>query len=330
MPTVHPSQLPGLVTDAGYGVMMESYAQEPAVRNLVFEIMDLDGYEEGFSEAVIVGADEPDVIARGGIAPARTFDQGYRWTCKVDKLAERIEITEEMMRDPNADAKIGGMISAFAKRFGEGFARKKEKLAADVFNKGAYTAGHLDTFDGAYPGHADSHPKFIYDGKPFFAASGNGHPLFLEPATTKVNFDTNSLTSTNLELARILMSRTNAVDEANQKISVTPNVLLVPPELAQTAEVILGSLQVPGSANNDINTLRGRYQPVSWRYLDDTDGWFLGAAKKGVRLYDSGDPMLFAEPKNDSSGTWTIRMTSYFGRVVTDWRQWSAHRSAQS
>lgn len=126
------------------------------------------------------------------------------------------------------------------------------------------------------------------------------------------------------------MSRTNAVDEANQKVSISPNLLLVPPELAQTAEVILGSLQLPGTAQNDINTLRGRFQPVSWRYLDDTDGWFLGTAKKGVRLYDSGDPMLFTEPLNDGSGSWAIRMTSYFARVVTDWRFWTAHRSAQS
>lgn len=330
MPTVHASQLPGLVTDAGYAVMMSSYDQEPAVRNLVFDVMDIGGYEEGFSEAVIVGADEPDVIKRGQAAPARTFDQGYQWFCKIHKLAEGIVITEEMLNDPNADQKIGGMVRSFAGKFGEGFARKKEKMAAAIFNKGAYTAGDLETFDGSYPAHADTYPKFIYDGKPFFAASGNGHPLFLASSVTKVNFDTNTLTSTNLEAARILISRTNAVDEANQKISISPNMLLVPPELAQTAEVILGSIQLPGTAQNDINTLRGRFTPVSWSYLDDTDGWFLGAGKKGIRAYDSGAPMLFTEPLNDGSGSMRIRMTSYFGAAVTDWRFWTAHRSAQS
>jgi len=310
--------------------MMAAYDQEPAVRNQVFDVMPLNGHEMGFSEAVIVGGNEPDLIDHGAVAPARTFDQGYQWFCRARKLAERIVIPEELMNDPNADVKIGNLVRTFAAQFGEGFARKKEQMAADIFNKGAYTAGDLATFDGGYPGHADAYPKFIYDGKPFFAASGNGHPLFLAPSVTKVNFDTNTLTSTNLEAARILMSRTNAVDEANQKVSISPNLLLVPPELAQTAEVILGSLQLPGTAQNDINTLRGRFQPVSWRYLDDTDGWFLGTAKKGVRLYDSGDPMLFTEPLNDGSGSWAIRMTSYFARVVTDWRFWTAHRSAQS
>lgn len=330
MSSVHPTQLPGLVTDAGYAVMMEAYGQEPQVRAEIFDVMPLQGYEEGFSETVIVGADEPDIIKRGEVAPARTFDQGYQWFAKVDKMAEGIVLTEEMLRDPDADRKIGGLVRQFSRRFGEGFGRKKEKLAADLFNFGAFTSGHLATFDGAYPGHADTYPKFIYDGKPFFAASGNGHPLFLAQATTKVNFDTNALSSTNLEAARILMSRTNAVDEANQTISVTPDVLVVPPELAQTAEVILGSLQVPGTAQNDINTLRNRFRLVNWRHLTDTDNWFLGTARRGVKLMDSGDPMLFAEPLNDGSGSWRVRMISYFGRVVTDWRFWTAHRSPQS
>jgi len=234
------------------------------------------------------------------------------------------------MRDPNADAKIGGMIASLSRKYAEGFARKKESLAANIFNYGAFTAGHMETFDGSFPGHIDSYPKFIYDGKPLFAASGNGHPLFLNSSVTKVNFDTNALSSTNLEAARILMSRTNAVDEADQRITISPDTLLVPPELVQTAEVLVGSVQLPGTAQNDINTARGRFRVISWAALTDTDGWFLGEARKGIKLLDSGDPMLMTEPLNDGSGSVSVRWVSYFGAVATNWRSWSAHRSAQS
>lgn len=327
MPSIHPSQLPGLVTDAGYGVMIEAYDQELAVRSQLFETRFINPSDEGFTEKVIIGDDEPDVIERGEVAPSRTLDEGYQWFHKVKKLAEKVEITEEMMSDPNATAKIGDMIATLSRRYGQGFQRKKERMAADIFNKGAFTAGHLATFDGSYPGHDDNYPKFIYDGKPFFAASGNGHPLFGAASVTPYNATANTLTSTNLETVRILMTRTNAVDEFNREISIMPDVLLVPPELEQTADVILGSVQAPGTAQNDINTQRGRYRRISWRYLSDTDGWILGKARQGLMQYElRTGPMMSVEPKNDGSGTMIVRWRDYYGVGVTNWRYWSGHR----
>lgn len=330
MSSVDPSQIPGLVTDAGYPVMLEMYAQEPAMRQEIFDVRPCNGTEYGFTERVIVGADEPAEIPYGGESHSRTIDEGYQWFIRLRKLAEDIVIREEEYRSPEASAVLVGKVASAAGRFGQGFQRKKEQIAADLFIYGAYTAGRLATFDGSFPGHADTYPKFIYDGKPWLAASGNGHPLFLDSSVTKYNKTANSLTSTNLETARILMSRTNAVDEANQVIRVDPDVLVVPPELTQTAEIILNSVQAPGSANNDTNTMRGRFALKQWRYLTDTDGWFLGQAKKGLRFYDSGDPMIHVSEPDKKTGDVTIRFVSYAGAGVTDWRSWTGHNISAS
>lgn len=330
MSSVDPSQIPGLVTDAGYPVMLEAYSQEPAMRQMIFEMEACDGTEYGVTERVIVGADEPAEIPYGGSSHSRTVDEGYQWWLKQRKLAEDIVIREEEYRNPNANALLASRVASAAGRFGQGFQRKKEQIAADLFIYGAYTAGRIAVFDGSFPGHPDSYPAYIYDGKPWLAASGNGHPLFLDSSVTKYNKTANSLTSTNLETARILMSRTNAVDEANQVIRIDPDVLVVPPELTQTAEIILNSLQAPGSANNDVNTMRGRFGLLQWRYLTDTDGWFLGTARRGLKFRDSGDPMITVSEPDRKTGDVTIRFVSYAGAAVTDWRYWSGHNISAS
>lgn len=330
MSSIDPTQIPGLVTDAGYPVMLEMYGQEPTLRGEIFEIVPITGTEYGMTEKVIVGADEPALIPYGADSHSRTADEGYQWFLSVKKMAEDMVIREEEYRNPNAMAILSAKIASNAGRFGQGFQRVKEKMAADIFVYGSYTAGHLATFDGSYPAHADPYPKYIYDGKPFFAASGNGHPLFLDTSTTKYNQTANALSAANLESARILMTRTNAVDEAGQIIRIDPDVLVVPPELEQSADVLLQTVSAPGTANNDVNTQRGRYRRLTWRYLTDTDAWFLGAARRGLKFADAGDPRILVSAPDPKNGDVTIRFVSYAGRAVTDWRFWTAHATSAS
>ena len=106
--------------------------------------------------------------------------------------------------------------------------------------------------------------------------------------------------------------------------------LLVPVALEQTGRVIINSEMLPGTAQNDVNTLRGSFSVLPWRYLTDTDGWFLGAARRGIKFFDSGTPTISTSAPDPKTGSVTIRFATYAGGMVTDWRQWSAHRTAQS
>ena len=333
--TLSPTQIPALVSDLGLTAQVEGYATEPRVAPILFETMTVSvtSPPEGMSEVVISGGKKPGEIARGQRAPARTADQAYQWFMRLRKFAEFIEIPEEMYNSPNGQQLVSDLVTSTARGWGEGWAQVQEESAAAIFNKGVLAAGHAPTFDGSYPGRPDPYQAFIYDNKPFFAASGNGHPLALDTATTKFNLTVSAaLSSTTLDTTRVAMESTNAVDEVGDKVSIRPNVLVVPPGLTQTAHVLLESMLKPGTAQNDKNwTSDGVIRPITWRYLTDTDGWFLGQAGKGVKMASSGDLLRITTSAPDPrSGNITMRGVGYYGHVVTNWRYWYANNLATS
>ena len=64
--------------------------------------------------------------------------------------------------------------------------------------------------------------------------------------------------------------------------------------------------------------------------LTDTDGWFLGNRGMGLVAADSGDPVILVSAPEESTGDVTVRLVSYFGTWVEQFRSWTAHRTAQS
>jgi hypothetical protein len=65
------------------------------------------------------------------------------------------------------------------------------------------------------------------------------------------------------------------VDDRSIPISQTPGTLVVGPNFAYIAKVLLGSSNVPGSAYNDINTMQNLCKLVVSPYITDEDSWFL-------------------------------------------------------
>lgn len=82
-----------------------------------------------------------------------------------------------------------------------------------------------------------------------------------------------ALSESNLELAFKLARE--QIDETGNKIQMNPKVLIVPAALEFTAEKIAKSVQLPGTNDNDINPMRGRFQVVVLDYLTDPTAWFL-------------------------------------------------------
>lgn len=326
MSTVNPSQLPDLITDVGIGVMLESYAAEAPVWSMICDVTEVSATAppEGMAEAVVAGGIVPRRTKRGAEAEATTMEEAYTWQMAIPKVTERIEITEEMFSGPNARAVITAHVQSAFRGWGKGWAIYKERTVAALFNRGPIAAGDASVFDNSYTNRADPYAKFIYDGKPFLAASGNGHPLGLATATTKYNHTASAaLSSANLEAARILMEDTNAVDEIGEKVLVRASHLLVPAALSQTARVLLGSELAPGTAQNDINTFAdGQIRPLVWRYLTDTDGWILySRGVGGIKAADSGPAMRIETSAPDGkSGNVTLRGIGYFGAAVANWR----------
>ena len=71
------------------------------------------------------------------------------------------------------------------------------------------------------------------------------------------------------------------VDDRGELVQVNPKLLLVPPELENTANEIIKTMrgsnsQQPGTANYEANLLQDRgLNYVVWDYLTDSTGWFL-------------------------------------------------------
>ena len=329
MSSVDVSQVPALIAQDLFPVMFQTYEAQPQVAPQICEMMPTDGSMYGTKGTVIGGLGAPKIVLDGEEINADTFNQAYTWQCKIVRLARRVDIPKRMMDGSDAAAKVGSLLAQHGKSWGQSFAQTKEERVAAVFQRGTIAAGDKSVFDGSFPDNADPNIGFIFDGKPFFAATGNGHVLSANSATPFNLTAALALDSTGLQTVLTAMRTTNAIDDRGQKVMIMPKLLVVPPGLEYTAKTLLNSALVPESANNGINTLQGMLAPVVWRYLtDDTDAWFVGTGE-GVRVYDSGAPEI--ETQYDAkSQVLSVVAYSYHGVAVTDWRGWYAANKATS
>lgn len=326
------SQVPELVAKTAYPVMFQAYEAEPAVYPLITDVRPADPGMLGTKGSVISGVGDLVEILDGERLPHDTVKGTRTWYCKVRSFGGKIEIPLRQLAAIDAVGKIQAQLAEVAPQWGRRAIAQKEQMVADVFQKGTIAAGNTSVFNGSYVGETDANVGFIFDGKPFFAATGNGHPL-LAGSSTPFNLVASApLTSANMQTTLTAMRTTNAIDDRELKIRVTPTHLVVPPGLEFTARTLLNSVNLPGTAQNDVNVVAGALQPVVWRYLtDDADAWWVGAVGQGggVRVYDSGAPTIDTWVDMDRR-MFCISAVTFFGVVVTDWRQWFCNNKATS
>jgi len=315
-----------LVKQGVYKFLVDEYEAEPVVYPRICEMItgaDIPIYGEIVS--TMAGMGRPKFRADGAPIESDAYGEGYQAYHPVRLLSQKIELPERLVELMDA----GGLQAEVRKRtrgWGQTFATEKDRFVAGMFQKGTLTAGSATYFDGTFAGGTDPYPKFVYDGLPFFDTA---HTQKYGAGTFANHTAALALSTANLQTVVTAMAHTNAYDERNEPIVVAPTVLLVPPALKFTAATIINSTLVPGSSNNDINTLRGELEAISWRHLtDDTDAWWVGEAGKGVRVFDSGSPVIqtYWDPKTKM---WGITAECRFGVCVTDWRRWySANKAA--
>jgi len=92
-------------------------------------------------------------------------------------------------------------------------------------------------------------------------------------AQSNANGDGITLTETNLNTG--LLAMRGQLDDKGMKIGVKADVLLVPPALEKTAQILTNSQLRPGTADNDFNFYQGIVKVVSWDWLSSSTAWFL-------------------------------------------------------
>jgi phage major head subunit gpT-like protein len=114
--------------------------------------------------------------------------------------------------------------------------------------------------------------------------SGTHALLGAQGGTTSNLIGALTLSEANLEVALKLASQ--QVDERGLKIQVMPDTLIVPRALEFTAEKIVKSVQLPGTNNNDINPLQGRFKVVVLDYLtSDTNWWMVDSTMNPLNFF---------------------------------------------
>ena len=90
-----------------------------------------------------------------------------------------------------------------------------------------------------------------------------------------------TLTRANLELmaTKFKQQTETAADGSTVNINIAPDTLLIPEDLEFDARRILNSTLIPGSANNDVNVMKGAYNIVVCQQLSSASVWYLLKSK---------------------------------------------------
>lgn len=216
---------------------------------------------------------EEDTLMTGfGAAPVKGEGSGVdydtareAWTSRYvpETIALAFSITEEALED-NLYGDIGQKLS---KALARSMAHTKEVKGAAVLNNG---------FSSSFPGG---------DGVALFSTA---HPL--AGGGTFANKPSTDADLSEASLEDALISITDFVDDRGINSQVNVKRLIVPNDLMFVAERLLKSPYRPGTADNDVNAIKGTGL-ISGGYsvnqrLTDTDAWFLTTdAQDGLKMF---------------------------------------------
>ncbi len=321
------SNFPEALTQDLYDWYFESYDSEDTVYDKIVEVVPIDS-GDGIKGTEVIGVSKLKEVPDGQEIPLTEPTEGWTWYIRFKTYKDQIAVTDDMLTDIH-EGKLNGDLMEFARGWGEGVRITEEEAVARLFNNGTLTAGDLDTFNGSFTGEKDPYPKFIYDGKPFFAEAASGHPFKLKETAklgnlnTTLAFDYDSIQTIYTE-----MSVTNALNERGERVKIEPSVIVTNPNNRFALDQILKSdYEIDNYGNK--NVVGSLFTPVYWRYIEDSDAWFMGVAKKGIRFYDRL-PAKITVYRDEKTDTWFAKIKRRFGVGVVQWRYWYGCNAASS
>ena len=223
------------------------------------------------------------------------LEQGFKTTYTHVEFAKGFAVERKLVDDD-----LYNIINQRPRALAISAMRKREKDAASVFN---------NAFSSSYTG-GDA-----------IALCGS-HPYSPSNASTQSNAGSTALSYDAIITTRKLMRAFE--DDRGELVNVMPDTLIVPPELENTAWEILESVNKPDTANNNGNYVRST-EPrlVVWKYLTDSNNWFLVDSTLASMYLNWFDrvPLEFAmDPTSDFNliSKWRGYMRYSYG--WSDWR----------
>ena len=234
-----------------------------------------------------------------GTIPYSSISQGYDVTMTPVEFAKGMQVDRKLYDDDQyhiMDQKPKGMAEAEH--------RTRQKHGAQIFNN----AFSVDT---TFYSHSEG-----------VALCSNSHTT-TSGASTANGFDnltTASLTATAVFAARLQMVGFRG-DQA-ERIEIMPDELWYPPDLSEQAFEIIKSQGKVDTANNNRNFHEGRYKTHEWRYLTDTNNWFMcdGTMRKAALFWSDRVAAEFAMVEDFDTLVAKWRGYMRYGMTYIDWR----------
>ena len=255
---------------------------------------------------------EEEVLFTGfGAAPTKNEgaavvydDAGESFTARYtnETIALAFAITEEAMED--------NLYDTFAKLRAKGLARAmahtKQVKAAKLYNEGFTTAQG--------------------DGQPLFSAS---HPTVQDGNQSNIGTAA-AISEASLESAVIAIQKFK--DDRGILIGSSAVSLHIPVDLMFTADVLLNTPGIVGSADNDINSIRNLgVFPSGYftnRRFTDTNGYFIKTdVPNGSKMFNRTPLQTKMEPDFDT-GNLRFKARERYSFGVSDWRGWFGNQGA--
>lgn len=181
-------------------------------------------------------------------------EQGYRTTLTHKEYAKGFKVERKLVDDD-----LYNIINARPQQLAMSANRTREKHAASVFN---------NAFSTSYTGG---------DGQPLCESAG--HPYSPSNASTQTNEGSSVLSYDAVVETRRLMREFK--DDRGEIVAINPDLILVPPELEETANAIVNTMQAGQPQKPDVtdyhDSLVGRVgiRMLVWDYLTDANNWFV-------------------------------------------------------
>lgn len=263
------SDFPALTDD------LQSIFDEVAARKIadnvgfsVFDVFDTD--RRTYDHLILHGVAGIKRVTPGQDLPKVNSEEGDTITFTQEYFGAEADVTKEMRMFDLYD-QIEGIIKSLV----TGAFDDVDQSFADVLT-GGWGTSYTDVY-------GDSVSALGPDGLKLF------HTTHTNPLDASITFS-NVITdgsNTNPALTREAIVHWRALgrvhkDPAGKTKPINYNVLIVPPALEDLANRLVNSQYLPGSANNDINPLKGTVRVVMWERLqtasDGTDAsayWFM-------------------------------------------------------
>lgn len=216
-----------------------------------------------YEEAVqLVGMDMASKKDQGSAIEIDGTKQGYSRRTYHEVWQKSAKITMEAV-DDNRHL---NQATELSKHLARSLFHAKETNAAALFNNATSTSA----------------PYVSADGLAFLSSAH-----LLGGGGTYSNLSSSDLSELALEDAQIAIA--GWVDNNNLLINAKVRSLLIPSNNRYTAHRILRSDLRVGTADNDANAIKDRNeipQILEWRFLTDTDSWFLLTDQDGLCFYE--------------------------------------------